>query len=559
MAIRALLITTAILLWTTARADDAYEDTYAKALAQAKASADIAGPALDKIQRWLHEIALPKIDPKTGLYLADGAWNYRDTAADCLPYLVWAAWATDREALDGPIRQVLSAERRLCNVLDSIPAPYDFDTGKPKELSKPDLIFEASEYVKDGLVPIVEVLGKGPWFDRMREITDDIWKHADYETPYGMIPSDNVEVNGNHLQILARMYGMTRCDKYLIWSRRIVDFYLTDPNWVPSRLRDHGCEIIGGIGLWYAVELRSAGQSVAEDNYEKVLKNKYQPRIEKLYDEILARGTNPDGFMFNAIPDTPPADHNANLSDGWGYNYVGMLCYDMITHTERYKPYAQKALDNLSKPHFQSYPWEKNIDGYADSIEGALYLMKYIDSPAGTAWVTSEGTSKLLQGPLLDNGELWGTSKFQSNAIRTVLMLSMMHTENVTVRPWQQGLRIGTTHRYSVDGHGDVLTVYIRTDKPYEGTLEMLVRSEIFREESSKPENYPTQEYLPRKGSGAFFPRMNTFPNWLIYGGGEYLGSDELECDGCNLESGIPIKLKAGEELVIRLGWPLDC
>ncbi|MCG3775836.1 MAG: hypothetical protein JW395_2682 [Nitrospira sp.] len=408
--------------------------------------------------------------------------------------------------------------------------------------------------MKDGLVPIVEVLGKGPWFDRMREITDDIWKHADYETPYGMIPSDNVEVNGNHLQILARMYGMTRCDKYLVWSRRIVDFYLTDPNWVPSRLRDHGCEIIGGIGLWYAVEIAAEGR---EDKY---VRDKYQSRIEKLYDEILARGTNPDGFMFNAIPDTLPADLNANLSDGWGYNYVGMLCYDMSTQTERYKPFAQKALDSLAQPYLQSYPWEKNIDGYADSIEGALYLLKYIDSAAGTAWVTSEGTSKLLQGPLLDNGELWGTSKFQSNAIRTVLMLSMMHTENVTMRPWQQGLRIGTTHEYDMESQGDRLTVYISTDKPYEGTLEMLVRSEIFPEELREPLNYPQQKYLPQTAwEGAFFPRMNSFPNWLINGGGEILGSHDLECSGCSLESGIPIKLKAGEELIIYLGWPIDC
>ncbi|MFP6596478.1 MAG: porin [Candidatus Hydrogenedentota bacterium] len=52
------------------------------ASAQADISAEIAGHSLSKVHRWLHEIALPKIDPETGLYFARGLWNYRDTAAD---------------------------------------------------------------------------------------------------------------------------------------------------------------------------------------------------------------------------------------------------------------------------------------------------------------------------------------------------------------------------------------------------------------------------------------------------------------------------------------------
>jgi len=110
---------------------------------------------------------------------------------------------TDIDLLYGPIRDVLDAERKLCNHLDRIPARFDLKKGKKDDsVSYDALIFGASEYVKDGLIAIVEVTGKADWFERMREIEDDVWKHARVETPYGKIPSTNVEVNGEQLQAL---------------------------------------------------------------------------------------------------------------------------------------------------------------------------------------------------------------------------------------------------------------------------------------------------------------------------------------------------------------------
>ncbi len=53
--------------------------TYAKdeeSFETARKSAKIAGYSLSKTQRWLHEVALKRIDPATGLYIADGKWNY---------------------------------------------------------------------------------------------------------------------------------------------------------------------------------------------------------------------------------------------------------------------------------------------------------------------------------------------------------------------------------------------------------------------------------------------------------------------------------------------------
>ena len=156
--------------------------------ARARASAKIAGYSLSKVHRWLHEVALKRIDKTTGLYIADGRWNYRDTAADCYPFLVWAAHTVDEKALNGPVRSALHAEIKLCNHLDRIPVPYDLRKKAKAPGSYDDMVFQASEYVKDGLIAIVEVTGKDEWFERMKGIEADIWKHAKYDTPFGKIP-----------------------------------------------------------------------------------------------------------------------------------------------------------------------------------------------------------------------------------------------------------------------------------------------------------------------------------------------------------------------------------
>ena len=60
-----------------------------------------------------------------------------------------------------------------------LPIRYDMDAGKKIVTSLDAMIFGASEYAKDGLIPIVEITGRDyPWFDRMRELTDDMFKHA---------------------------------------------------------------------------------------------------------------------------------------------------------------------------------------------------------------------------------------------------------------------------------------------------------------------------------------------------------------------------------------------
>jgi hypothetical protein len=87
----------------------------------AERSAQYDGIALSKFQRWLHERCLAVRDKRSGLFRPTGReWNYRDTAADCYPFYVWAAYYTDKEVPDTVMIDILKAEQRLCNHLDSL-------------------------------------------------------------------------------------------------------------------------------------------------------------------------------------------------------------------------------------------------------------------------------------------------------------------------------------------------------------------------------------------------------------------------------------------------------
>lgn len=499
-------------------------DVTEQAFEQANKSADIAGYSLSKVHRWLHERALEQIDPMTTLYKADGKWNYRDTAADCYPFLVWAAHVVDQEALNGPVRDILHAEMKICNHYDRIPVPYDFTTNRKMENLKWDeVVFQASEYVKDGLIAIVEVTGKDEWFDRMKGIQEDIWKFARIDTPYGKIPSTNVEVNGEQLQALVRLYTMTGEKKFLTWAERLGDYYLTKGDFVPSRLRDHGCEIIGGLGLLLAVE--------SEINPQKA--EQYRKAIQYMFDQILARGLNADGLMYDKMPKNsePP---KGRISDGWGYNYVGYLCYDMTVGKPVYQAHIEKTLANLIKPKYKNYPWEgKSIDGYADSIEGGIYLINRLPVKPALEWIDREVAVNVARSDdPLETAELWGTMKLESNGVRTVIMHALMHTRGLIARPWRRDLKLGAAQI------GDALAIVIKADKPWNGKL-------IF----DIPRH---REYM---GFSKDWPRMNTLPEWFtVEPKAEYtiknVSTDSsTKRTGKQLHAGLTVMIPAGNKI----------
>ena len=387
--------------------------------------------------------------------------------------------------------------------------------------SKDHLIFAASEYVKDGLIAIVEVAGKdNPWFERMQAIEDDIWKHADIPTPYGPIPTKNLEANGEQLQALTRLYTATGDKEYLLWAERLADYYLLSGDFLPTRLRDHGCEIIGGLGLLLAVESTHHPDKAAQ----------YRPHIRKMLDQILARGTNEDGLMFNTI------DGKGRLSDGWGYNYVTYLCYDMAVGKPVYRERVESTLRHLAKPAYRNYPWEgSSIDGFADSVEGGLYLMNRLPVPEALAWADHEVAQNIVYTDQKDH--LWGTMKLQSNGVRTVLQHALMHTRGTIARPWRQDLHLGACETDAG------LVVVMKADHAWSGILVI-----------DKPRHRLDMGF--RKD----WPRMNTMPEWFTADPEKNYIVTDLATDtktthtGAELHAGLRLTLEPGTEKQLVIG-----
>jgi hypothetical protein len=498
--------------------------------ARAERSSIYAGTALSKVQRWLHERCMAVHDERSGLFRPTGPeWNYRDTAADCYPFYVWAAFYTEPDLLETVMLETLEAEQRLCNHLDRLPVPYNMDTQQKRVTDFDPIIFSASEYAKDGLTPIVEVLGPdSPWAARMQSLVDDIFLHARIETPYGMIPSTNVEVNGELLQLLPRLYGMTGDPKYLDWAHRLADYYLLPGGFVPTRLSDHGCEIVGGLGLLFAIDVKAAPEKA----------DAYRPHLEYLYDTIIERGTNSDGVIIGAVQGGPGPHDNVTIRDGWGYDFVGFLDYDLALGTDRYSDDIERAMSNLLKPRYVHFNWDHGSrDNLADSVEGGLYLLHRIPVDEGFVWADREMATCLVDHT--DTERLWGTHKLEANTVRSVLIHTMLHTRNTIARPWTQGLQLGAAPC------GDGICIHLESDEPYEGVLQFdIPRHRLYM------------------GFDEDWPRMNAVPEWFtvepnedhLYDISNVDNSIEGTVPGLLLSEGLPISLEPGVpvQLIVR-------
>lgn len=493
-----------------------------------------AAEALTRCQRYL-TAWLARADPATGLIPrnltpAGGFWNGRDAGADNYPFLVLTAWFTDRALLEGRLLAMLKTEQRLTARVDRLPDDYSFTRRgwRRPEVNLAEIIFDGAEYVKDGLIPLTEWLGPSPWSERMVGIVEDLWKHARIATPFGAVPTLNFEVNGDLLQAGARLYWFTGDARHLDRATRLGDFYLLGTNHPTRdlkqlRLRDHGGEVVNGLTELY-VALKYARPEKAAA---------YRAPLHAMLDRIRAAGRNEHGLLYDWFnPQT--GEHSPGVCDTWGYVFDAFYTVYLLDGVSAYREAALQALHSLL-PHYSNHRWEgESADGYADSIEGAINLLNREPVAPAAAWVDRE--IQVMWGKQKPDGIIEGWHG-DGNFARTSLMYALWKTQGASAHPWRADLRLGAAR----DAAGG-LRVSLAAAQAWSGYL--VFDRPRHREFMRLPLDYP---------------RINQFPEWFtaeadaMYEVRDMTGTRRELVAGRTLTSGLPLELKPGQELRLRV------
>jgi hypothetical protein len=499
---------------------------------KAEQNAALANQAWQRSQRFV-EGWLQHADPETGLIPRNltrdkDIWNANDAAADNYPFMVLTTAFTDQNMFNGIMLDMLHTEERLTSRIGHLPDTYSFSKNgfNDDEIDLKRIIFGASEYVKDGLLPLTEWLGNSPWSVRMKGIVEDLWTEAHVSTPYGNIPSESHEINGELLQVMSRLYWMTGEIEYLQRAFRLADYYLLGDSRIHKseriRLRDHGCEIIGGLS-----EIYLAAHFAAPEK-----KKIWQKPLQQLLDRILELGRNEHGMLYNWINPISGA-HDDKLCDTWGYNYNAYYTLYLIEGIESYRKAVLQVLSNLNE-HYRDYDWEGgSADGYADAIEGAINLYNREPIPSVAEWIDNQ--TQIMWSKQQPDGVIEGWHG-DGNFARTTIMYALWKTQGLRIQPWREDVKIGAERQ------DDILHIFVKADRPWQGKILFDIQRhlEIF--------------HLPLD-----YPRINQFPQWFTINAEDKYRiqtnnqSSSFTVSGRDLLDGFSANLTAAKELYIVL------
>lgn len=438
---------------------------------------------------------LPGGRPGRGLAPGERSRIYEphNSGADLYPYLILAAEWTAPDLHRGPLLAMLRSEVRYTSTAGGLVAEsLDLDTGA----LGPPSVFAAAEYLKDGLVPVAEYLGRTPWYYRMVELAAALMESAAVESAHGPLPSTNSEINGNLLQVCARLALSETDPRFLDWARRIADAYILEvlpgnhglpPNeWDfakragggPCRLRNHGNEIISGLALHYAVECQLGGARC----------NSYRAPLRTMFDRILA-SADAGGMLYNSInPRTlkPEGELADQYADTWGYVYAAIYSFYQATGETKYRDAARHILRNL--PSYREVDWgdRGSVNGYTDTIESAIYLLAREPVDEAFEWVESEirVMEKAQQpGGLVENW--YGDGNFS----RTLQLYALMHSQGARPAEWKPGRGVGAVRQ------GGRLLLAIRAEAPVKVRFDAARHRRIW-------------------GFAQSFARLNEYPEW---------------------------------------------
>ena len=482
------------------------------------------------------EAWLTKTDSATGLIptnltRAVDVWEPHNSAADNYAFMVLTAYLLDKDLYNGELLDMLKTEQKITSRVKSLPDTYSFSKQgfRDEKVNMGQIIFGTSEYIKDGLIPLNEYIGESPWQERMMEMLDDLlpYIHPEKLPDYFERTASVEEVNGEMLQTLSRIYWMTGDQKYLDLAINIGDYYLLGKRDLSEieylRIRDHGCEIIGGLSeLYVTLHFANPGK-----------KELYQEPFYKVLDRILEIGRNEDGIFYNAVNMKTGEIVDKKIVDNWGYVFDAYYSVWMVDKKEAYRDAVLNGFTNLNE-NYRDYPWEgTSHDGYADALESGINLYNREPLPELKSWIDSE---MQVMFQMQQSDGIIGGWHGDGNFARTAIMYSLWKTQGAHVYPWREDVIIGACK----SGNESYFVITAQND--WEGRL-------VFDAPRHK-----TILNLP-----VDYPRINQFPEWFVAEKGkkyEILSSENKltgKYSGEKLQQGIQVKLSANQQVIIKI------
>lgn len=460
-------------------------------------------------------------------------WNAWDAAADNYPFMVLTSSILMPEFLKGKALDMLKTERRLTPRIGKLPDTYSFSKKgfRNPTIDTNQMIFGAAEYMKDGLIPLTEWLGKSPWSTRMLEILDDlpmltrVAKNINGSW-YGS--SATVEVNGDLLQVLSRMYWFTGERKYLDWAVEIADHYLNEKQ-LPTRaldhlrIRDHGCEIISGLCEAYIAAYYAMPEK----------RNQWKPLVHEMLDRILQVGRNEDGLFYDEVNPQNGKILSARLADNFGYTLNAYWFIAKIDSTPAYRDAVIKALSSLNQK-YRNHNWESgSADGYADAIEGTLNLYNREPIASAKDWLDSE--IKVMWAMQKPDGMIEGWHG-DGNFARTSIMYCLWKTQGIVPLEWDSQLSIGAVQTSTG------LKIAVSSPIGWKGKLKFDVP------------RHSTMMHYP-----ADYPRINQYQEWFVVEDHQSYQCKNNQTGTLNkikgkmLAKGLEVEVKAGETVFLEI------
>lgn len=498
------------------------------------------------MQAWLD-----MADPVTGLLprtVENRSWVVRDSAADLYPFLVLLSRFTDPALHRGRLLEMLRQEVLLTTRLDRLSddvLPGGKGWVRPA-LELDEVLFGSSEYAKDGLIPITELLGESPWSVRLRGIAADLARHAPYNTRHGMIPARSGEVNGNVLQAFSRLCWRTGDPLLERQLMSLADLYfleiLPSTGYIPPdfwsfetgspekptfTFSDHGNEIAVGLSEAYVYFL-----------YKRPEKARlYREPFIRMIDRLLETGRNSDGVWFTRIHLNTGKPTDSRPVHCWGYLYNAVYTAYLATGEARFRAAVEKAISGvIREPKYlfdetgSGRNWGSNA--YSDSLESALVFLNRMPDSAFAGAI--DAAFRKFFDRQRENGIIEGWYG-DGNFIRTSLMYAFAKTQGTFAVPWTADLRLGAV------GDGNGVVIRIDSGQPWKGRLHF--DTPRHRDYWNLPLNYT---------------RLNEFPEWFaveqdrIYNVSTGSGAARRLL-GAELVEGLRLDVKPGEPVLVRV------